>query len=64
MSAGLLDPAYLAGQVRAYLAGCYTARAIISRKYHPTEDGILRVIPHRGRRQEEQIRAAFREGYQ
>jgi hypothetical protein len=45
-------------EVRGYLADCAAAPGL-SPKYHPTADGALKVIFHRGKAEESQIRAAF-----
>jgi hypothetical protein len=56
-----------AAEVAAYLADCAASRVPLDRRYHPTEDGAVKAIPHRrhsdreaDQRAEEQIRAAFR----
>ena len=54
-------------EVAAYLAGCAGCAVPLDRRYHPTEDGAVKFIPHRrhadqeaDQRAEQQIRAAFR----
>jgi hypothetical protein len=56
-----------AAEVAAYLDGCETSAVRLNRRYHPTEDGAVKCIPHRhhhdreaDQRAEEQIRAAYR----
>ena len=56
-----------AAQVAAYLDDCAAAGARLDRRYHPTEDGAVKLIPHRHHHDreadqaaEEQIRAAYR----
>jgi hypothetical protein len=46
------------GEVRGYLADCAAAPGL-SPKYHPTAEGVLKVIWHRGKAEESQIRAVF-----
>jgi hypothetical protein len=46
-------------EVRAYLAEC-RAYPWLDRTYHPTEDGAVKLITHRTKDQEEQIKATFR----
>ena len=46
------------GEVRDYLDDCATAPGL-SPKYHPTAEGALKVIWHRGKAEESQIRAVF-----
>jgi hypothetical protein len=45
-------------EVRQYLADC-DANPELSRKYHPTAEGALKVVFHRGKAEESQVRAAF-----
>src|ERR1039458_8098055 len=45
--------------VRAYLADCSAAPVPLDRRYHPTADGALKSIVHRGRAEADAIRAAF-----
>lgn len=60
-SAGhLIDRDRLTADVRRYLADCRTHRNLLTAKYHPTEDGALKAIFHRGGEEEAVIRAAFR----
>lgn len=47
------------GQVQQYLADCAAAPGL-DRRYHPTEDGAVKLIWHRGEKQENQIRTTFR----
>ena len=56
-----------AAEVAAYLADCAAHRRLLSPRYHPTEDGALKVIPHHHPKDPEaeqtaeaQIRAAYR----
>src|SRR5690242_5071737 len=59
MSAGLP----FAVEVAAYLDACAAHRGVLDPKYHPTEDGAVKAVPHHGYRDkaaEEQIRAAYR----
>jgi hypothetical protein len=57
------------GPVRAYLSYCRKAAAeleargsFLDPKYHPTADGAVKMIPHRGESSEaRKIREAFRE---
>ena len=56
-----------AAEVAAYLADCTTAGDRLDRRYHPTEDGAVKLIPHRRHHDreadqtaEDQIRAAYR----
>jgi hypothetical protein len=56
-----------AAEVAAYLDACAAHRSVLDPKYHPTEDGAVKSVPHRGYRDkaadkaaEEQIRAAYR----
>ena len=46
-------------EVRAYLADC-RAWTQLDRTYHPTEEGAVKLIWHRGPEEAEQIKAAFR----
>jgi hypothetical protein len=57
----------LAAEVAAYLDDCAAAGARLDRRYHPTEDGAVKLIHHRyhhdreaDQAAEEQIRAAYR----
>jgi hypothetical protein len=56
-----IDSVYLAGQIRQYLMDCYTHRAVLNRKHHPTADGILVMVPYQGDAQKAQVLAAYRE---
>jgi len=47
--------------VRNYLADCASYRDLLNPRYHPTEDGALKVIYHQGPDQETAVRAIFRE---
>lgn len=47
-------------EVRRYLDDCDAASGL-SPKFHPTAEGALKVIWHRGKDEESQIRAAFRQ---
>jgi hypothetical protein len=47
-----------AEEVRGYLADCAAAPGL-SPKYHPTAEGALKVIFHRGKAEESQIRDAY-----
>jgi hypothetical protein len=58
-----LERAYVAGQIRAYLADCHAAGAILNPRYHPTPEGALEMIPHHGKVQQEQIRREYQRGY-
>lgn len=56
-----------AAEVAAYLDDCAACRPPLDSRYHPTEDGAVKMIPHRrhadreaGKTAEDQIRAAFR----
>jgi hypothetical protein len=49
-----------ADQVAEYLAYCAEHARLLSPDYHPTADGAVKVIWHRGADQAAQIRAAFR----
>jgi len=56
-----------AAEVAAYLADCASSAVRLDRRYHPTEDGAVKLIPHRhhhdreaDQRAEDQIRAAYR----
>lgn len=55
-----------AAEVAAYLDDCATCRPPLDSRYHPTEDGAVKMIPHRradrdaGQEAENQIRAAYR----
>jgi hypothetical protein len=44
--------------VRDYLDTCEDNAGLLSRKYHPTEDGAVKAIPHRGYRDKEADKAA------
>lgn len=46
--------------VAGYLADCARHAALLSPDCHPTEDGAVKLIWHRGAGQAEEIRAAFR----
>jgi hypothetical protein len=46
-------------EVRAYLDDC-AAYPWLDRAYHPTEDGAVKLIPHRTKDEEDQIKAALR----
>jgi hypothetical protein len=46
-------------EVARYLADCAEHARLLSRTYHPTADGALKVIWHRGEDQADQVRAAF-----
>ena len=50
----------LEAEVASYLAVCARYSALLSPVCHPTEDGAVKLIWHRGPEQAEQIRAAFR----
>lgn len=50
-----------ADQVAGYLADCARHAALLNPDHHPTEDGAVKLIWHRGAVQAEQIRAAFRD---
>jgi hypothetical protein len=45
-------------EIRDYLADCEAAPGL-SPKYHPTAEGAVKVIFHRGKDEESQIRAVF-----
>jgi hypothetical protein len=47
-------------EVAGYLADCDQHAALLSPSCHPTEDGAVKLIYHRGPEQAEEIRAAFR----
>lgn len=54
--------------VRDYLGYCQANAGLLSPKYHPTDDGAVKNIPHRGHRDsradhaaEQEIRRTFRE---
>ena len=56
-----------AAEVAAYLADCAACRVPLDRRWHPTEDGAVKLIAHRhhhdreaDQRAEEQVRAAYR----
>jgi hypothetical protein len=49
-----------ADEVAGYLADCARYAALLSPACHPTEDGAVKLIWHRGAGQAEQVRAAFR----
>lgn len=49
-----------AEQVAAYLDDCARHARLLSPAAHPTADGAVKLIWHRGPDQAEQIRAAFR----
>jgi hypothetical protein len=56
-----------AAEVAAYLDDCAACRPPLDSRYHPTEDGAVKMIPHRrhadreaDKTAEDQIRAAFR----
>jgi hypothetical protein len=53
------DPPF-AAEVARYLADCAEHAQLLSPAHHPTEDGALKLIPHRGQDQADQVRAAFR----
>ena len=57
----LIDRDRLTTDVRAYLADCRTHRNLLAAKYHPTEDGALKAIYHRGGDEAAFIRGAFGE---
>lgn len=46
--------------VRDYLDTCQDNAALLSRKHHPTEQGAVKVIFHRGPDEAEEIRETFR----
>jgi len=46
--------------VRDYLTACEANAAVLSKKYHPTEDGAVKIIFHRTPDDAEQIRDTFR----
>jgi hypothetical protein len=48
-----------AGQVAAYLDDCARYARLLSPACHPTADGAVKLIWHRGPDQAQQIRAAF-----
>jgi hypothetical protein len=52
------DDAPFTEEVRGYLADCAAAPGL-SPKYHPTPEGAVKLIWHRGKAEESQIRAAF-----
>jgi hypothetical protein len=52
------DQLPFAAEVRAYLADC-AEFPDLDRRYHPTADGAVKLIAHRGADQADQIRAAF-----
>jgi hypothetical protein len=45
--------------VRRYLADCRQFSGILSAKHHPTEDGAVKVIFHRGKAEADAIRTEF-----
>jgi hypothetical protein len=49
-----------AAEVARYLADCAEHAGLLSPACHPTEDGALKLIYHRGKDQAGQVRAAFR----
>ena len=56
-----------AAEVAAYLADCAAVGTRLDRRYHPTEDGAVKLIHHRRHHDreadqaaEEQVRAAYR----
>lgn len=49
-----------AAEVATYLADCATHARLLNPAHHPTEDGALKLIWHRGPDQAGQIREAFR----
>jgi hypothetical protein len=51
----------ITGYVRQYLADCRTHRKLLDPRHHPTEDGALKTVFHRGHAQEEAVRAAYRQ---
>ena len=53
------DAVPFGAQVRAYLADC-GAVPWLDRGHHPTEEGAVKLIWHRGPDEADQIRAAFR----
>jgi hypothetical protein len=60
-------PLPFAAEVAAYLADCAACRVPLDRRYHPTEDGAVKLIPHRryhdkeaDQRADQQIRDAYR----
>lgn len=55
------DAGGLTAHVAQYLAECRAHQQLLDRRYHPTEEGALKVIFHRGRDQETAIRLAFRQ---
>jgi hypothetical protein len=46
--------------VRDYLATCETNAGLLSKKYHPTEDGAVKLIFHHGSDEADEIRKTFR----
>jgi hypothetical protein len=49
-----------ADQVAEYLAYCSEHARLLNPDYHPTADGAVKMVFHRGTDQAGQIRAAFR----
>jgi hypothetical protein len=49
----------LAVKMSDYLADCYAARGYLDPRYHPTEAGALKCIPHRNEREIAQIKWGF-----
>jgi hypothetical protein len=47
--------------VLEYLDDCDALAGLLSRKYHPTENGAVKAIFHRGPDEADEIRATFRE---
>lgn len=53
------DPDALAAHVRRYLADC--GKFHLDPKYHPTEDGVLKIVFHHGYAQKQAVLTAFRQ---
>jgi hypothetical protein len=47
-------------EVRAYLADCAKHQHLLNPRYHPTEDGAVKMIPHGQYPDPEECRAAAR----
>jgi hypothetical protein len=47
--------------VRDYLDTCADNAGLLSRKYHPTEQGVVKAIFHRGPAEADEIRQTFRD---
>lgn len=51
--------AWAAEQARAYLAGCRMMRALLDPRYHPTADGMVKIVWCRDKAAETALRAAY-----